>query len=141
MTSVQESSDIFEEIYFSDNFSEHETLHIDVDQEEWDLEPYHISDTEIFTKNGRKISLQTMTETDPVSVPYSSVLFANSDYLVVEEAKYDGDYAVLYNHSNEKLAELKCDVDSIYKAIVTGDNVVIIHRPTNHTLRLTVMPL
>ncbi|MAR00749.1 MAG: hypothetical protein CMI00_09450 [Oceanospirillaceae bacterium] len=135
------ASERFSRTDFSDNFSEHETLHIDVDQEEWDLEPYHISDTEIFTKNGRKISLQTMTETDPVSVPYSSVLFANSDYLVVEEAKYDGDYAVLYNHSNEKLAELKCDVDSIYKAIVTGDNVVIIHRPTNHTLRLTVMPL
>ena len=124
---------------YSEDYSEHSSLRVDLDEANRDLQQYHISDSEIFTKNGRIISLNTMEEIDPVSIEFSSVLFADSDYLIVEEEQYDGDYAVVYNHSDDQLAELKCDFDTVESALVAGDNIVVIHDPDDHTLQLTVI--
>lgn len=124
---------------FSHDFTEHEFIRTTIDQGDHDLLPFYISDTEIFFLEGQKMTIDTMEITDPISFNFKKFLFANKDEFIIVEERYDGDYAVTYNHNNESLAELKGDFDSFWKGISSGDNTVIVHNPDDYSLRLTVI--
>ncbi len=124
---------------FSEDFTEQEFVRSTLNQNDSDLLPLHISEAEIFFANGQKMMIETLEITDPISVNFDQVLYADEDQFIIIEERYDGDFAMLYNHENELMNELKGDSEAFQKAIRAKDSTVVAHKSDNYTLHLTVI--